>query len=413
MKMIAKQLCSVSLLTFVLTACGASDGVREDSETAGVDNKGGWVMNNGDAAGSQGFNFAKFSKENKSLKGSLGKYSESGNTYLGFGDKKKFRAEMNMTVQTFGEKSDSAAERQIAAGYWLDTFVFDQKIGGTNNRGMTLDLGAVAHMDTLKADVVVRFVGQDLYKGETKEAAYENSFMRDFNYEAVVYPVPMIGLKIGGTVGGELGMRVAAGVRRDNAIGLNFVPRTAISGGITGGVVLLSFASAEAQGTAQLADLKVGSSANLGMIPSGHLAYGNIGIDGGDFKALDGKVDLLAKAGLGNVLPAGVAKNAWKWISDKIGVKTDYEWRHTIWDPKPLYVAKIPRLGSQFASFYAKPKNNDECRQAQASGKSKVNEHVDTLSKYRDSSEGMTRISAEAALESFNGISATIGKLCK
>lgn len=412
MTMIAKHLCSVSLLTFVLAACGAGDATRENSELAGVDQKGGWVMNTGDSAGSQNFNLAKFAKESNSLKKNLGRYSESGNTYLGLGDKNKFRAEMNMTVQNMGQASNAADKRKIAAGYWLDTYVFSQKIGGTNNRGLTLDLGAIGHMDTLKADVVVRFVGQDLYKGETREAAYENSFMRDFNYEAVVYPMPMIGLKVGGSVGGELGMRVSAGVRRDNAIGLNFVPRTSISGGITGGIVLLSFASAEAKGTAQLADLKIGSSANLGMIPTGYLSYGNVGIDGGDFKALDGKIDILAKAGLGNVLPAGVGKNVWKWIADKVGVKMDYEWSHTLWDPKSLYIAKIPRLGNQFISFSSKPRSKEECITARESAKHKVNEHVETLSKFRDSSEGMTRVSAEAALESFNGIRTSLAKLC-
>lgn len=413
MKMFRRGALSFAALTMTLTACGGGDSSRQDSETLGVDNKGGWVMNNGDKAGNQTFNLAKFSKDSGSLKGNLGKHSESGNTYLGFGDKNKFRAEMNLTVQTFGEKSDSAAERKIAAGYWLDTFVFGKKIGGSKNRGMTLDLGAVGHMDKLKADVAVRFVGKDLYKGETREAAYENSFMRDFNYEAVIYPIPMIGIKVGGTVGGELGMRVAAGVRRDNALGLSFVPRAAINGGITGGIVLISFASAEAIGTAKLADLVVGSSANLGLIPSGKLAYGNIGIDGGEFKALDGKVDLLAKAGLGNVLPKGVANNIWKWVLGKLGVKLDWEWRHTIWDPKPLYVAKIPRLGTQFAAFYAKPKNNDECKNAQGNASRKVDEHVSTLTKFRDGSQGMTRLSTDAALESFNSIRDQVKKLCK
>lgn len=414
MKMFATHMVSLSALAFALTACGNGDQVRENSETQGVDKKGGWVLNQGDGAGNQAFNFAKFAKENGSLKGNLGKYSESGNTYLGFGEKKKFRAEMNMTVQTFGDKSDATKERRIAAGYWLDTFVFDKKIGGTNNRGMTLDLGALAHMDTLKADVVVRFVGKDLYKGETKEAAYENNFVRDFNYETVIYPVPMIGIRVGGKVGGELGMRVQAGVRRDNAIGLSFVPRAGVNGGISGGVVLLSFASAEAIGTAKLASVRVGSSANLGLIPSGHLAYGNIGIDGGEFKALEGKVELLAKAGLGNVLPSGVGKKIWNWVLGAVGIPKDYEWRHTIYESKnPLFVKKIPRLGTQFAAFYSKPKNNDECKKAQTNANNKVKEHIDTLTKFRDGSKDMVRLSTEAALASFGPIKDQISKLCK
>ena len=412
MKMFAKSLISLTMLVVGLTACGRGEPETQNSEAFGVDDKGGWVLNNGDQAGNQAFNFAKFATENPSIKDTLGQLSQAGNSYLGFGERDKFRAEMNLTVQTFGDRSDATSRRKIAAGYWLDTFVFNERIGGGNNRGMTLDLGTLAHMDTLKADVVVRFVGNDLYKGETGEAAYENSFMRDFNYEKVFYPVPMMGVKVAGVVGGELGMRVQAGVRRDNALGLSFVPRATVNAGLTGGMVLSNFASAEAVGTSKLADLKLGTSAHLGLIPSGQLAYGSIGVDGGEFRALDGKIELFAKAGLGNVLPAGVGRNIWQWVLGKLDIKENWEWRHTVFDPKLIYVAKIPRYGNQFAAFYAKPKDLGACQLAQANASRQVNEHVEVLSKYRDDVEGMARVSTEAALESFQVIRGQVLALC-
>ena len=391
-----------------LGACGAAP----DSSLNAVDKKGGWILDKGDESGNQAFNLAKFAKENNAVKKTLGKYSQSGNTYLAFGKKSTFRAEMNMTVQTIGDKSDSASKRQVAAGYWLDSFVFNKKIGDKSDRGLTLDLGAVGYLDVLKLEAAVRFLGQDLYRGETKEAAYENSFTRDFSISATYYPVPLLGLKASGNVGGELGMRIAAGIRRDNALGLTFTPRTTVNGGITGGVTILEFASAEAQGTAMLADLKVGSSANIGMIPSANLAYGSVGIDGGEFKALDGKVDLVAKAGLGKNLPSGVSGKLWSWVLGAIGVTSGWEWRHTIWDPEVLYVAEVPRFGGDFAAFYKKPKNKNECNEKKSSALSKVDENIKVLNDFKNTVSGMEKKGVEAALFYFDSTKERVNKIC-
>lgn len=405
---------SLTLLSLVLVSCGTEQSsVKETSSLKGVDDKGGWVLNEGDEAGNQTFNLAKFATLNEHLKTSLGKHSEAGHSYLAFGQTNLFRAEMNLTVQTFGDKSDAASERKIAAGYWLDGYAFGKKMGDKSGRGYILDVGALAHMDTLKGEAVVRFGGKELYRAETREASDEKTFTRDFNYGTTYYPVPMLGVKVSGTIGGEIGYSAHLGVRRDNALGLNFAPRGIVNAGLTGGVQALQFASAEAIGSTMVADLKIGSSANLGLIPSSHLAYGNIGIEGGEFKALDGKVEILAKAGLGNIIPEGVGRDLWTKILDTVGLAKNYQWRHTVWDPELVLVKKIPRMGTQFAAFYIKPQTSADCKTAQTKAHQKVDEHVDTLAKFRDSSDGMLRLSTEAALSSFISIKGRIAFMCK
>ncbi len=394
-----------------LNACGTKSS--STSETQAVDSKGGWILNTGDKAGNQVFNLAKFSKENGSLKGSLGKYSESGNMDLGFGDKKSFKAEMNLTVQSFGDNSAAAGDRQIAAGYWLDTYAFNQKIAGSKDRGMTFDVGALGHLDNAKIDVAVRFAGHDIYRNAVfNGAAYDNSFTRDFNYSAVYYPVPLLGLKVDGKVGGELGIHVQGGVRRDNALDVNFVPRIAANGALNTGITLLNFASAEVQGIAKLAEAQFSSSANIGLMPSANMGYGSIGIDGGKFTALDGKIDIVAKAGLGSVLPKGVSKALWSFVFGNSG-SGDWEWRHTVYQPKkPLYVADIPRLGADFISFYKKPKDKNECKSKQSEAYKELDSRVATLTSYKDSVSDMPRIATEAAIAYMGDARTKLDKIC-
>lgn len=358
---------SMALGLQLLSACGS-------------DKKDGSELNEVAEKSSTKFNLASYVKENPKME-NLKRAVAPDESYLFFGERNKFRAETNFIIESRSDKSFFDGDRAISASYFIDSYVFDKRIGG-NGRGSILDLGAVADMASSTIEAHVRFMGQDKYKGELGKSL-DQTFTRDLNLETVYYPVPMLGLKVGGNVGGELGLKAELGFRNDRMMSLLFQPKTSISAGLGGGVTALAFATAKIEGLVRLLELKLAASANLGYMAERGFSYGHIGVDGGELTAIDGAIKILARAGLDGILPAGIDKALWKFVMKTIGIeKSEWEWEHTVWDPAPISENDVPAYTSSFAKMGKEPKDLSDCRLAVAEVDATLEQHISQLQAY-------------------------------
>jgi hypothetical protein len=297
---------------------------------------------------SQLFNFAHLVTLEPAL-AKLLPFVGPGEAYLYFGEKDKFRVETNLTVDANGGITDTGS-RYISSDYYLDGYIFGRQL----TDGALIDMQARANFNTMKLTGYVRFLGDDKYNGEIK-VGIDKTFIRDLEYDKTIYGVPMLGVNVNATLGGELGMRAAPGLRADQAISASFEPSIKLQGAATISLKALKFLSASAEGTVEILDLKLSSGAALGLIPSSNFVYANMGIDGATISALDGKIDLYASAAdIGGALslPSGVNSLLWSLVGIKPSSLT---WKHTLWDPEAAYVTTLKRYGNSFVSFYKEP----------------------------------------------------------
>lgn len=333
MKMI-RTLAPILILSSVPLACREQSGVSQESElhAQGTDFT---------AAPAEVFGLARFVQTSEYLN-ALKPYVDESGSFLLFGDRSKFGVETNLSVEARGGSAlVGGGERYINAQYYLDGYVFGKEL----STGRLVDIAARADLSQSVMNGHIRFLGDDKYKGEIK-TGFSKSFVRDLSIERVVYGTPLLGVTVGGTIGGEIGLKGSPGLRADGAVSFVFEPNIIVNSSLSGGVKVLTFANAEILGSAMLMDLKVAGSANLGYSPFNQFVYGNAGLDGGTLDALDGKVEILANADLDGILPSGVDASLWQLIGLE---KTDFEFRHTLFDPIPLYTQDIP---SRTASFY-------------------------------------------------------------
>ncbi|RYZ57397.1 MAG: hypothetical protein EOP07_09970 [Proteobacteria bacterium] len=297
---------------------------------------------------SQLFNFAHLVTVQPAL-AKLLPYVGPGEAYLYFGEKDKFRVETNLTVDANGGLTDTGS-RYISSDYYLDGYIFGRQL----TDGALIDMQARANFNSMKLTGYVRFLGDDKYNGEIK-VGIDKTFIRDLEYDKTIYGVPMLGVNVNATLGGELGMRAAPGLRADQAISASFEPSIKLQGAATISLKALKFLSASAEGTVEILDLKLSSGAALGVIPSSNFVYANMGMDGATISALDGKIDLYASAAdIGGALslPSGVSNLLWSLVGIKPSSLT---WKHTLWDPEPAYVTTLKRFGNSFITFYKAP----------------------------------------------------------
>lgn len=379
----------------LLGACGQGDSqAPEASALQGV----------ADSGETQSFNMAKFIRENKSTAALKG-YVSNGDANVGFGDKKKFRVETNFVVTAEGKTSLPVGKRNASASYWLDSYIFNKKIG--KDRGYILDMGAHASLDSKGMEAYVRFLGTDKYRGHIS-GVYDQTFARDLNAEAVAYPVPLLGVKLGGKIGGELGLRAELGINSADMITLAIRPRAALQAAAAAGIEVLKFAEAKVQGSVKIIEIQIATSASLGYIAASRFTYGNIGVDAGAITAADGKVELIAKAGVPGFLPGGVDKKLWSKLLGAIGVKSEWEWKHTIWDPKPGFVKEIPGFGTSFFKFLDK-----NCKPKVNAVRNTLNRHRDALNKHKGKVSGLDAKVDKTSMDHLSGISDKVAKTCK
>ncbi len=298
------------------------------------------------------FNLADFVKTNEYTQ-DLAPYSKSGD--LIFGDLQKIGIRTNAKVETSGvSKLTPGSARNIKGEYYLNGSIFptfltldkltdDQKKAMEKDKEFNIiDIEAKAGFDVEGVEGHVRLFKDDKYKFE-KKAVVEQSFTRDLT---LPYPV-MVGLEADASIGGEIGFRAEALVRQDDAISLRFQPKIGINSSVSLSANALKIVSAGVEGVLTLMETTVATSASMGYLPDQDFTYGDIGMDTAEIKALDGKVSVFAKAGLESLLPKDFEK-IWKKISDATGIKLGYKWQHTVWDPEPLYVGKVPARGITF-----------------------------------------------------------------
>ncbi len=392
----------VLTIASIVSACGRN---QKDSDDEAI------VLAEVKDKSSERFNLARYVRENPkitSLKSAVG----SSDAYLFFGEKGKFRAETNLLVEGKGEEGFFGSQRAVTAAYWLDGYVFSRRVG-IDGRGSILDLGAVADLATTSLEAHVRFLGQDKYSGKVGKNL-DQSFTRDLNLETVYYPVPFLGVKVGGNIGGEVGLKAEIGVRNDQMMTVLFKPKTSISAGLAGGIQALKFASAEIGGLVKMLDLSIAATANLGYIPANQFAYGHIGVDGGEISGIDGEVFILAKAGVAGLLPADIDQALWKRVLKRIGIeKTSWEWQHTVWDPKPLLERDVPSFGTSFSRMGKEPYSLGDCKFVTEEIDKVLGEHVDLLTAYSQDLKDIEAQMATASLGYLADIRDKNLKLCK
>lgn len=387
-----------------LIACGSPH--KKAGET-------GSELESVDTKGSEKFNLAKFVRENPKTE-ILKKLVGDGDSFLFFGDKTKFRIETNMTLDTQGEKGFFfGGPRAIAAAYWLDGYVFNKKIGGSSDRGYLIDLGAIGDLETTSLEAHVRFLGQDKYRGKV-EGHYEKTFMRDLSIEPVYYPMPLLGVKLSGNIGGELGLSADLGVKTANVMSLVFRPEVKLNGGLSGGVEVLKFVSAKVQGLVSMIDLNLAGTADLGFLKEANYSYGHTGVDVGELKAMDGLLEVFAKAQLKGVLPGGVDAALWKIARETVGLeKEEYEWQHTIWDPKPVVQKDLSSYGNSFMKFAKMPSGLADCHEKAALISETLDKHAASLEAKNKSLQGIESTATAQSVDYLKEIKLKVSQYCR
>lgn len=234
----------------------------------------------------------------------------------------------------------SSSTQDISAQYFIDAIVLKKTIGS----GHTLDLTARADLAAIGAEVNFRVLGQTLYSMK-KSTEMTYSFVRDLGL-TMPYPIlPALSLDLGGSVGGEVGFKVAPGVNSEgNAIGLNVEPFAALSGKVSAGFSAI-FAKAAAVGTARVIEAGMKASAGIGRRENGE-NYGSLRFEPLSINALGGSIDLVASLGIGNILP-GAAGELWQKIFSGTPFG-NFEWQYPLVKYPPIEALRTPAKEFQF-----------------------------------------------------------------
>ncbi len=163
-----------------------------------------------------------------------------------------------------------------------------------------------------------------------------------------------------------------------------------------------------------LMTIDIASTANLGFLNEANFSYGHTGVDGGELKALDGKITIEAKAAVPGFLPADIDAKLWNYAAKKAGIELPkYEWVHTVWDPIPVDVKDLPAFGNPFMKFTAKPKNQADCSDKVALIKEQLNQHTAALQKNGVPSSGTEAAMNSASLDYLNDIKDKVSTRCE
>lgn len=344
---------ATSLVCVQLTAC------KVGGETGKHDQKSGLASSAANTKAAQEsddirFNLASYARTNPKMK-DLGKIVAPGDAYLGLGDKKTFLVQTNVTAD--GELPAGSAPR-VLAGMWVNASVFN------------LDLGAKSKLIEVTAESkdknsgivgTVRYQGQEKFKKPLTHL-WDQTFTRSMEGDAVVpTPIPGLGVKFSGNIGGEFGGKIDPSVRTEDALRLSFVPRVGLVAGIAGGVSALSFASAQGFGSVTILETRMAHYAALGVHRDLGIAAGGIGIEDGDMTWLSGQLGIRAETGLDVPgLPPGVNAALWTLVRAVLpGVKDSYE--YTLWKPDPINISKLPSFANYARRLIQKPMSGDEC----------------------------------------------------
>jgi len=308
------------------------------------------------------FSLTSYARAKPSL-AALASMAAPGDAYLAIGSKDRFEVDTNMTADTVLQEH---AAPSFKADFWIDAYVFGKQIGGAGSggHGQVIEILVQASPDPAGVQAIIRYLGQEKYHGDIK-GKWKQSFTRSLGDNATFYPVPLLGVTVTGNIGGEFGGRSEVVYQETQAIAVSFIPGISLHGGIGGGVKPLSFTSAIAEGQVTLIDTNIATVASLGYHPKLGMVVGDLGVEDGQFRTIDGKIVVKANAdlSLGNKLPGGVPEKLWHSVTTKVtgSDKQQYAWEHTVWQPAKVPPHKLPPYGKYLHRFIQPPASVGEC----------------------------------------------------
>lgn len=342
----------VGIFSLQLVACKVGSSKGGDAKSSELANTSDSVKPGQDSQ--IRFNLASYARNHPEMR-ALGKIVAPGDAHLGLGDKKTFLVETNVIAD--GEVPAGSPPR-LQAGMWVNAAVFNLDLGAKNK---LIEVSAEAKDKATGVVGTVRYQGQEKFK-KPLSRLWEQTFTRSMDGDAVVpTPIPGLGVKFSGNIGGEFGGRIDPSVHVEDSLRLSFVPRVGLTAGIAGGVSALSFASAQAFGSVTILDTRMAHYAALGFHRDLGMAAGSIGIEDGAMKWLAGKVGIRAQTGLDIPgLPPGVNALLWTLVRSIVhGIREEYE--YTLWKPDPINVNKLPSFANYMRRLTKMPTDRDEC----------------------------------------------------
>jgi hypothetical protein len=239
----------------------------------------------------------------------------------------------------------------------------------------------------------IRYIGKDMMAGKLA-SSIKRMLTRSLTDQSILYGSPLLGLKVGANIGGEFGVEGDLDRNLEEAMILGFTPKTSLSSALTGKVEVLKFSRAEIAGTVALLSTSLTTQGTVGSLREQGLILGDVGMEGGSFDALDGKIVIGASAGLDNgLMPSGVDASLWKifdqtlkaTLATVLPLNPDWKWVHVVWDPKPVSIAQLPTFSSPFLNILKSKLTAAECEQ-----------NYDTLSKFvAENSLNIERLASE------------------
>ncbi|MCX6127785.1 MAG: hypothetical protein NTX25_01820 [Proteobacteria bacterium] len=176
----------------------------------------------------------------------------------------------------------------------------------------------------------------------------------------------------------------------------------------------MKFVSAKVQGLVSMIDLNLAGTADLGFLKEANYSYGHTGVDVGELKAMDGLLEVFAKAQLKGVLPGGVDAALWKIARETVGLeKEEYEWQHTIWDPKPVVQKDLSSYGNSFMKFAKMPSGLADCHEKAALISETLDKHAASLEAKNKSLQGIESTATAQSVDYLKEIKLKVSQYCK
>ncbi len=308
------------------------------------------------------FNLTSYARANPSL-AALASMAVPGDAYLAIGSKDRFEVDTNLTADTVLQEH---AAPSFKADFWIDAYVFGKQIGGAGSggHGQAIEILVQASPDPAGVQAIIRYLGQEKYHGDIK-GKWNQSFTRTLGDDATFYPVPFLGVTVTGNIGGEFGGRSQVVYQEAQAVAVSFIPGISFHAAIGGGVKALNFTAAIAEGQVTIIDTNITTVASLGYHPKLGIVVGDLGVEDGQFRTIDGKIVVKANADLrlGNKLPGGVSQELWHSVTTKVtgSDKQQYAWEHTVWQPTKVPPHKLPPYAKYIHRFIQPPASFSEC----------------------------------------------------
>lgn len=344
------------------------------------------------------FNFAEYAANHPSLASTLGSLASKDRSYLNIGEPNRFGIQTNAKMENSLNKGFEK-RTSLDGSFWVDAFAFGNKLGGAGV-GSLVDMGIQANERDMSLKGYLRFLGNERLAGALK-SSINQILTRSLGGDAILYGSPVLGLKVGGNIGGQIGLKADLDRNIDDSTIFAFTPKSGLNGGLTTKIESLSFARVEIAGLVNIIDSSLVNQGTFASLRQLELVVGDIGMDSGTFSALDGSIVIGASAGSEGVLPNNVDKNLWVTMTEKAAnlLKKwgtwipDLKWTHIVWDPTPIMIKDLPEFSKPFFNYFKKPANRLQCEARYSELKihvDKISQNINRLSEILDEQYAQT-----------------------